>query len=505
MSVDTSRESRTGLVWIAGLVAAKVVFHALTGDGYGFHRDELATLDDARRLAWGYVAYPPLTPAIGSLGLEWFGATPAGVRVFAALAQGLSIFLAALMARDLGGNRKAQAGAAMAVAVGGVSLGASALFQYVAFDFLWWVLAAWCTLRLLRSDDPRWWIGIGAALGLGLQTKYTILFLAVGIAFGVLVTPARRYLRSPWLWIGAAVALLIFLPNLLWQVQHQFVSLDFLRSIHARDVRIGRTSGFLLEQLTVPANPFTIPLWIAGLVWLFRAGAARRYRVLGWMFVVPLLLFTVAKGRSYYMAPAYTILLAAGAVAAEGWLGTLRTGYARWLRGTAWAGLAAGGILAALIVLPLAPVHSAVWNRFTGRNDDMVEEIGWPELVAEVARIRDTLTPKDRARLGILAGNYGEAGAINLYGPALGLPRAISGVNSYWAQGYGDPPPDVLIVVGINRLFLEKHFAACTLAGHVTNRYGVRNEETRQHPDIFVCRGLREPWPDFWKKFRYFG
>jgi hypothetical protein len=310
--------------------------------------------------------------------------------------------------------------------------------------------------------------------------------LVIGIAGGLLLTPARRYFKSPWLWAGIALSVIISLPNVFWQVQHQLISLDFLRSIHARDVRIGRTNGFLLNQLFVPACFLTVPLWIAGL----------QYRPIGWMFVISLVVFLAAQGRDYYMAPAYPMLLAAGAVAL--------TARSRPVRGLIWAGLAIGCALGVLI-LPIAPVNSALWNMVGSKIDNFKEEIGWPDLVQTVATIRDSLPAAERAKTGILTGNYGEAGAIDLYGPAYGLPNAISGINSYWLLGYGDPPPQTLIVLGLSREALEKNFESCEAAGQIANRYGVMNEETTDHRDIYVCRKLRKPWPEFWKDFRYFG
>jgi hypothetical protein len=495
----------SGLAIPIVLAAARIALHLLTNNNYGFHRDELATLDDARYLAWGYVAYPPLTPAIGRVALELMGPSPAGIRLFSGLAQGLAVVLAALMARALGGKRTAQLLAAAAVAVAPVSFGSGALFQYVSFDYLWWVAIAWMAVRLLQSEDPRWWVGIGAAIGLGAMTKYTIAFLVAGLAAGVLLTPARRYLRSRWLWLGAALAVAIFLPNLIWQAQHGFISLDFLKSIHARDVRIGRTDGFLPRQFLAGANPCTAPLWMAGLWFFFVAPAGRRYRPIGWMYAVPLLLFALAKGRDYYMAPAYPMLLAGGSVLAERGFAALSPGWARVARVFAAGTIAAGGALVAVIVLPLAPVNSPLWNSAVKINGDLKEEIGWPELAGTVAAVRDALPAEERARLGILAGNYGEAGAIDLYGPALGLPRAISGINSYWLRGYGDPPPQIVIALGLSREILERNFEECSLAGQVTNRFGVQNEETTRHKEIFVCRRLRQPWPEFWKTFRYYG
>ena len=199
---------------------------------YGFHRDELDIIMNARQLDWGYVAYPSFTPFIARIGLELFGNSLQGLRLFSALGQGLVMVLAGLMARDMGGKRGAQAMAAMAAFIAPVALTAGTLIQYMAFDYVWWVMMAFFTVRLLATDDPRYWLGIGASIGLGMQTKYTIAFWVPGLIVAVLLTPARKYLRSKWLWLGAALALLIYLPNLLWQIQHQFVSLDFL-SVHS--------------------------------------------------------------------------------------------------------------------------------------------------------------------------------------------------------------------------------------------------------------------------------
>jgi hypothetical protein len=485
-----------GLIILAAVV---VIVHTLTNGQYGFHRDELATIDDARHLAWGYVAYPPLTPFMARVALHLFGQSMVGLRFFAALAQGLAVVLTGLMARELGAKRPAQMVAAIAVAIAPISIGASELFQYVTFDYLWWVVVAWMTIRLFKSENPRWWIGIGAAVGLGLMTKYTIGVLVLAIAGGLVLTPARRYLKNLWLWGGVAVAIVIFLPNVVWEIRHNLISLLFLRAIHARDVSIGRTQGFLLNQLFVPACFLTIPLWAAGLTWYLFSEEGRRFRLIGWLFVIAFLLFLFVQARDYYMGPAYPMLFAAGAVAWEHWAAA-RSG---WRRVT-WAALAAGGALGVLL-LPIAPVNSFLWNNVTNRIEDFREEIGWPELVDQVAAIRDSLPASEQAHVGILAGNYGEAGAINLYGPARFLPDAISGINSYWLRGYSDPPPETLIVLGLSQQVAGRTFESCQVAGRITNRFGVMNEESTAHRDIYVCRKIRFPWADFWRGFRYFG
>jgi 4-amino-4-deoxy-L-arabinose transferase-like glycosyltransferase len=414
-------------------------------------------LDDARHLAWGYVAYPPLTPLVARVALVLFGSAPAAVRFFTALAQCIAMVVTGLMARELGGGRGAQIVAALAVAVAPLSMAEGHLFQYVSFDFLWWVLAIYFVIRLLESGDGRWWIAVGAVIGLGLMTRYTIAWLVAGLAVGFLATPARRLLMNRWLIAGAALALVIALPNFLWQANHDFISIDFLRYIHSRDVRIGRTDGFLWKQFLVPACLFTVPLWMAGLFFYFRKSAGERYRVLGWTFVATLALFAAVHARDYYSAPLYPMLLAAGAVLSQQW--------PRWARGLNWAGLAVALIAGIAFLLPVAPIGSRWFNVEMRANGDLREEIGWPELVDRIAQIRDSLPAPEHASAGILTGNYGEAGAVDLYGPARGLPQALSIVNSFWLRGYGDHPPQTLIVVGLSPRFVETNFATCESEG----------------------------------------
>ena len=325
----------------------------------------------------------------------------------------------------------------------------------------------------------------------------------LGIAAGVLFSPLRRQLATRSLWIGVALSLVIFLPNLFWQIQHHFISLDFLRHIHARDVRIGRTKDFLIDQVRM--NQFGLLLALAGLYFYFLSPRAAQWRPLGWLYVLPFTLFLVLQGRGYYLAPAYPVLFAGGAVWLEQY--TIKwgeTGFQVVLTIVALA-FAIDIAITAAVVLPIAPINSNWWKFAVRNNDDLAEEIGWPDLVETIARVRDSLLDNERPPLGILAGNYGEAGAINLYGGQYHLPPAISGTNSFWARGYGDPPPETVIVVGFDRDFVEHYFDSFRLAAHNSNRYGVANEESTQHPDIFVCHGLRMSWPDFWKKFQRFG
>ena len=498
---QTTDTSRTGTWAVLAIAAAIALLHLLTNQRYGFHRDELQTLSDALHMDWGFVAYPPFTPFVERIGLALFGLSLVGLRLFPVIAQAVVIVITGLIARDLGGGRLAQIAAALAVALSPLPLFEGTEFQYSTFDYLWWVLIAWFAIRLLKTENPRWWLAIGAVVGLGLMTKYTIAFLVAGVLGGLVLTPARRYFTSGWFWGGAALALAIFLPNLIWQLRHDLISLHFLQHIHARDVGEGRADGFLRDQFLLCMNLFAVPLWIAGLIGFLRD---RRLRLLAWMYLIPLALFLIGKGRGYYLAAAYPVLFANGAAVGERWLGSISRLWRRTVEAVFFTGVVVTGLLICVALLPLAS-NGKLRDFALSNNGELREEIGWTDLVKSVAAIRDSLPPEERASVGVLVGNYGEQGAIEIYGPAYHLPPPISLTNSAWLRGYPMPPPTTLIVVGFSRKTVERVFTSYRLAGHNGNPYGIKNEESRDHPDIFVCGPPRMPWPEFWKEFQNFG
>ncbi len=472
---------------------------------YGFHRDELQVLDDARHLDWGYVPYPPLTPFLGWIELHLFGTSLTGFRFFAALAQCAVMVLAGLIARELGGRRFAMMLAATATACMPFSLIMSSVLMYSSLDFLWWVAVAYLVLRLINSGDPRWWLAIGVAFGLGLMTRYTIAIAAAGLFVGIIATPMRRYLATPWPWLGAGVAFLLFLPNLIWQAQHDFIYLDFVQQIHARDIRWHRTAGFWIEQFYANAGPLLLPLWVAGLAFLGLAKSMKPYRILALVYVIALMLFALSAGRGYYMAPAYPMLLAAGAVALQNALARMQERSARILRASSWVLLALAGVGSIALTLPVAPVNSALWHAARRMHDTFAEQIGWQELAQQVAHIYHALPESERGHAAILANNYGEAGAMNLYGSALGLPPVTSRTNTYWLRGYNDPPPTIIIELGNTAEDEKGSSARCTSFGRFRNSEGVDNEESSGGYEIFVCRDIPAQWPDIWGKKPRFG
>jgi dolichyl-phosphate-mannose-protein mannosyltransferase len=498
---DEATSARAELlpVFVVALVTA--LAHIFTNGRYGFHRDELQFLSDARHLDWGFVAYPPLTPFIEHISLSIFGLSLVGLRLFSVIAQALEIIVTGLMTRELGGNRFAQATAAIIVALSPLPLFEGTEFQYSSFDFLWWVLISYFTIRLLESEDARWWLAIGATIGVGLLTKYSILFFIAGILGGMVLTRARGYFLTGWFWAGVALALVIFLPNFLWQVRHDFISYTFLQHIHARDVRIGRADDFLKGQLLVCINVVAAPLALAGLVLFLRSS---RYRMLGWMYVIPFALFYLGKGRNYYLAGAYPVLLAMGAAGSERSLSSLPKLVSRSISTVFYAGLSFCGAYICAVVLPIAP-SGPLRDFALKHNGDLREEFGWNELVRTVASIRDSLPPDQRAHLGITVGNYGEQGAIEMLGPAYHLPPPISTTNSAWLRGYPDPPPTTIIALGITRENADSIFTSCRWAGHNGNSEGIHNEESSDHPDIFVCGPPRKPWPEVWREHQDFG
>jgi hypothetical protein len=486
---------------VMGIAASIAVVHLLTNGRYGFHRDELQVLSDARHLDWGFVPYPPLTPVVERISMSMFGLSLVGLRLASVIAQAILIVVAGLMARELGGGRLAQVAAALAVALSPLPMFEGTEFQYTTFDNLWWVLIAYFVIRLLKTEDPRWWLGIGAAIGLGFQTKYTMGFFLCGVMGGVLLTRTRRYLASGWFWGGMALGFAICAPNLIWQVKHGFISLHFLQHIHKRDVAEGRADGFLWDQFRICANLFAAPLWIAGLVGYLRD---RRYRMLGWMYVIPLALYFFGKGRGYYLGGAYPMLMAMGGVVGERWVGSLSKWPRRAVEAVFFTGVVSFGLFMSAIVIPWA--SSGKLMKFALQNNgDLREEIGWDELVKTVAGIRDSLPPERQENVGVMVRNYGEQGAIEILGPAYHLPPPISGINSSWLRGYPATPPSVLIVLGTSREDADRMYTSCRLAGHNGNSLGVKNEENEDHPDIFVCGPPRVPWPQFWDDYQGFG
>jgi len=498
LSAKPTTSLRRDVFVLSALAALAIVVHFLMGNGYGFHRDELQFLDDARHLQWGFVPYPPMTSFFGRVAIALFGISVQVFRLPAAVVNAVSLVLAGLMARELGGRWGAQVVALLLCLP--LALALSSLMQYVTFDMLAWSVLILSTALVLRTGDERFWLGAGLGLGLGVLSKYAIAFPLVSLLVGIVLVPSqRRHLKSRWFWLGALLAVVIAAPNLIWLARHHFITLQMEHSIHARDVRIGRAKGYFTDQLKFMM--FGLPFAMGGLIALLRSP---RFRLLSVFYLGPLLLFALVKGRGYYLLPAYPVVYAAGAVEFEQWV----AGRAKSVRGLAYAAVMAAVLLEVAAVgwstLPIWRPGSAAWNWQMKNSYDLANEVGWPELVGEVAAVRDQLPAAERGRYAVLAENYGAAGAVALYGPKYGLPVPIATVNDFYDRGWGLFDAETLIIVGGRLEDESRFFESCKVVAMVHLPDDVQNEESADHPQILVCHHLKEPWPVVWGRSRDF-
>lgn len=475
------------------LAAAKFLLQLLLSGRYGLHRDEYLYLDMAHHLAWGYKEIPPLLAPLAWLAQAVFGHSVVGVKFFPALFGGLTVLLTGLVAREAGGGRRAQLAAGLAVALAPVYLAMHGLFQPNFLDVFFWTLYGFLFVRFVRTRAPRLLLGLGAAIGLGLLAKYTTAFYVLALVLALLLTPQERpWLGTRWFWGAAGLALLLFLPNLVWQATHHWPVLGHMHKLQETQLTHVSPVSFLIEQLSMTLAG--APLWLAGL-WLGFTRAGRPYRplALAYFFVIALLL--LSRGKAYYAAAVYPPLMALGAVLLE-----------RQSRPALLGALALGVLLTLPLVPALLPVCSVEqlaryvrrlralegltrWEdgRQHALPQDVADMHGWDEYAPLVQQALQRLTPQERAHCIVYGDNYGQAGALNWFGPALALPRAytLNGSNSYWM-----PVPDSVTAFiyaneGGGPEDLKRAFETMEVVGRVQSRYArVRGSEVLlfRHP-----------------------
>jgi Dolichyl-phosphate-mannose-protein mannosyltransferase len=500
-SVTTARPARGDRSpWLGIALIATVAFGAemAVSARYGYARDELYFLSAGHHLAFGYVDQPPLTPLLARIMAAVTGNTLAGFRVLPALGLAALVVATAAMSRMLGAGRTGQLLAALAAATCAEYLGAMHELTTTMPDFVFWTATLLLVMRLLASQDPRWWVPIGGCVGIGSEAKWNIGFLVAALAAGFLVTDARRLLRSRYLLIGAGIAAALAAPDIIWQGLHGWPNLDVFRALQGAAGH-NRAVYWLGQFLYV--GPVLTPVWVGGAIWSLRSAAAKGFRPVAIGCVTAIALQFVLGGKAYYPGAAYTFLFAAGSVPLERRLATRRP-LARTIKPAVVCGAAmlAGAVVAApvaLSVLPARTLHTVPLQKI---NYDLAETIAWPKLVALVAREYDSLPGPQRRQAAILAGNYGEAGAIDRYGPGLALPQAYSGANNFWLWG---PPPDAdtaAVAVNVDPALLRREFAHVRLVATFWNGLGVSDDE--QGAQIFIATGLRSSWAQAWPAFR---
>jgi hypothetical protein len=512
MNAGISALDRPPPSWRVPALFAAITFllHLAFYQGYGYFRDELYFIACSRNLDWGYVDQPPGVAVLAWISRLLLGESLFAIRLFPMLVAALQVLLAGLTARAMGGGRGAQALASIGVMAAPIYFG-----SYLSTDIfmtLGWAACAWVAARIFAGASPRLWLLFGLFAGLALEGKHAMVFFGVAFLAGLALTGMRKHLAERWFWLGGALAFLLASPNLAWEVRHHWATWELLSNISASSKNIVLGPGEFLVSNIVFLGPVALPFWAGGLAWCFFSPGGRAFRPLAWTWLLAYLAFALLKGKGYYLAPAYTPLFAAGAVAIESW--GARPSRER-LRALIVPGAASAVLLGGMVLwpfaMPMMPVetfiayeealHIAPPRTETMRLGRLPQQyadmFGWPELASAVAKAYQSIPPGQRAGCGIFAQNYGEAGAIDFFGRDLGLPPVLSGHQNYWLWGPRGFTGQCLVVVGDHRERLEELFTQVEKTGETDHPYAIPYEN---HLGIWIVRGpkfgsLQELWP----------
>ncbi len=509
MTTRSDEHSRSRIappvLWVT---MVKLLVHVAVSQRYGYFVDELYYLACARHLDWGYVDQPPLIAVVARFVEATLGNSLVLIRLVPAFAGGLEVLLAGMIARELGAGAYGQGLAALATLVAPGILTIDGFFSMNALEPLFWLGCAWLLIRILKTDNSKLWLWFGILAGIGVENKYSMLMFGAGLVVGLLLTPERRLLTSPWPWFAFGAVILIFLPNLIWNVHYHFPFLELQANIRhsGRDVALQPAGFFAQEALAM--HPLTLPLWLAGL-WFFFSAEGRRFRALGWAWVFTAVVIVVVSPRIYYLFPAFPLLFAAGAAVMEK---ALVPAGRLWLK-RAWpVALAVTGCLLAPLAIPLLPPETYVAYTKTLHIDQpaierhrlgplpqiFADQFGWEEMTAAVADAFHRLPPEVQVKTAIFGQNYGQAGAIDLFGPRYGLPPAISGHQNYYLWGpRGYTGESVLVMDGTPET-LGRQFSFVEKVGTVRHRYSMPYQQF----DLYYCRGLKQPLAELWPQLK---
>jgi Dolichyl-phosphate-mannose-protein mannosyltransferase len=510
--VQTTTWLASNAALVSAFAASALLLHFLTANRYGYFRDELYYAACGQHLAWGYVDHAPLIAVICWFARRLLGDSLYTLRFLPAVSAAAKVLLTAWMVREFGGRRFAYLLAAVVVFFCPIYLTMDSFLSMNSFEPLFWMGCVAIAMRIAKGGSPRLWLLFGLVAGVGILNKHSTLFFGLAFVLSLLLTSGRRYLRNPWIWLGALIAFLIFLPNLLWEIRNHFPTIEVLQNAARFKNAPVSWYGFIAEQALL-VHPLAFPVVLAGLWFFFAGKEARTYRFLGWTYLLVLAQMIILKGRIYYVAPLYLMLFAAGAVWIER---EIEERNWEWAWKAILIPLAIGGIVAAPLALPILPVEAAAaysnfWDIHKVRVENydsgklpqfFADMFGWPNQVKFVASAYRGLSPEDRAHCVILAANYGEAGAIDYFGPSYGLPRAISPHNNYYLWGPGDGSANIVIAIGMDKGKLELLFADVQKATTILDPYAVPDESNLP---IYICRHPRVPLSDSWPSLKFFG
>lgn len=496
---------------IAALAVIKVLLCLGASFFDQFFRDEFYYIACSRHLDWGYVDHPPLIAYITFLSRQLLGESLLAYRFFPALTGGLIVFFSARLTGELGGNRFAQQLTGMAVLISPIFLATHSFLSMNVFDHGFWLLGIYMLVKAVKTGSSFYWLAFGALAGVGLLNKLSILFLGFGVFLGLLLTGKRTWFATPWPWLAGALALLIFLPHLLWQVAYGWPTLEFIHNAtQFKNVSLPPID-FVLEQW-LQLHPLLIPLWLLGLGWLFFSQAGKPFRFLGWAFLAIEAVVMLKSGKTYYLAPANLILLCAGSA----WLGSwLEQANRPWVKGALLGGLALGGAVTAPMAMPLLPVewYPAYFQRLGVKPahhetsevgalpQHLADRYGWPELAQAVLDAYHALSPQEQAQCIVVAGNYGQAGAIEFYGAPRGLPPVLCGHNSYHLWGPGERAGEIAIVVGFTKEQVQEAYEQVKVAAVTGHPYAMPEERNQT---IYLCRQPKQSIQACWPALKNF-
>ncbi len=511
--VDEGRRRQRELILISSLAVLSLIVHLMVNilESYGYFRDELYYLACTEHLASGYVDQPPFSIFLLAIQRALVGDSLVMLRLFPAIAGAATVFLTGIIVRELGGHLFAILIADLASFASLILLAFFSIYSMNAFDVLIWTLAFYLLLRIAHADGARLWILLGLVLGIGLLNKTGVLWLGCGLAVGLVATQWRAWLKTPWPWLAGGLAILLFLPYIVWNINHDFAHLEFIRRATE-----GKYSGlsrmdFLVGQVLIQ-NPVTLPVWGVGFFMLLFSKTMRDARIIG-VIILTIVVILLINGHSKaeYLAAAYAPLFAAGGVAFERWLSGRRWVWAR----VVLAGFLASGLVLAPLVLPILPVPQYLkYAEALGVEPSTSETLelselpqffadrfGWEEKAAAVSRVFHRLSPEEQKVCGIYATNYGRCGAIDFFGRPMGLPPAIGPHNSYWIWGPGDFDGQVLIILGGSLEDHQEGFEEVELAETIQCQYCMPYENNL---NVFVCRRLKTPISELWPRLKHY-
>ena len=505
---------------VSAISAFSFLLHMAANGGYGYFRDEFDYIACGNHPAWGYVDQPPLLPILTRLCLSVFGDSLRSVRLVPALFASVLIVLAGLVTRELGGKRFAVGLSALTILIAPIYLsGGSLLTTNCDLEVVLWTGCLYFAILAVKRDQARYWLWFGVVAGIGLQEKYSIAVLGFAVVIGLLLTAQRRFLFSKWMWLGGLAALLIFLPNLMWNIAHQWPFAQLIHNIKAdgRDVVLTPWQYFSQQMLIV--FPLSAVIWITGIVAFLFCRRFRPYRFLGWTYIAAFTVFVVLKGKNYYLAPIYPVYLAAGCIVIDEAIDEaidLAVDKVRqlWLKPALALVLLIGGAIFAPVAMPILPIDRFIpyMNRLPIKvpktehsfaravlPQHFADQFGWKEVVTGVAGAWNRIPLDERKDCAIFAQDYGQAGAIDFFGPQYGLPASLSGHQTWFLWGPRGYSGNCMIVLDDDRENLDQLFSRVEYAGRTPdNPYALERNLT-----IYICHGLkRGTLADLWPKLK---